>query len=551
MRLRRLLTPLRGRFPAEDVATLAEAEARLERQPADVVIVGTPAIDTDTAELLRALQGLAPDAALLVLTDEPPAANDDGPLAIVLACAHEHDVREDLDAPGLLRAIRYALERKRREQDLLNRANVDPLTGLPNRSGFVAALGRAMARSRRTGLPFTVMFVDLDRFKAVNDTFGHAAGDQLLCHVAGRLQRSLRDGDTVARLGGDELVVLAQALLTDEDAAIVAGRLCTAASAPFEVDGREVSISASVGIALYPADAAEPEALLLRADEAMYRAKRSGGNGYEFAAPERAGRLPTRLAMETNLRRALSLREFTLHYQPLVDASTGAVHKLEALLRWQRDATSLTPPDTFVPLLEETGLILPVGEWVLRTACADVATLRAAGHRLHVAVNVSARQLRAADFARTVANILEETGLPPEALELELTESILIEHTETQRDNLRALRAMGVTLALDDFGTGYSSLSYLRQLPLNTLKIDRSFIGDVGRDPKARAIGKSIVALAHALELRVVAEGVETAEQLAFCAQNGCDLIQGFHVSRPMALADARVWLESRLRLVA
>ena len=311
-------------------------------------------------------------------------------------------------------------------------------------------------------------------------------------------------------------------------------------------------IGVSVGIALYPADAEDPETLLLRADEAMYRAKKSGGNGYEFAAPERAGNLPTRLAMESSLRRALSLREFTLHYQPLVDAATGRVHKLEALLRWQRDAASLTPPDTFVPLLEETGLILPVGEWVLRTACAEVAALRAAGQpAMQLAVNVSARQLRSPEFARCVASILAQTGLPADALELELTEGMLIEHTEIQRQNLQALRALGVKLALDDFGTGYSSLSYLRQLPLTTLKIDRSFIGDVGRDPKARAIGKSIIGLAHALELTVVAEGVETHEQLAFCTQNGCDLIQGFYISRALPMPELRTWLDGRLRLVA
>jgi diguanylate cyclase (GGDEF)-like protein len=539
-----------SRFEIERAATTAEAERRLQRWAADAILLGIASLDPSTAVAIHDLKRAAPDAAILLLCDDELDDSRDDAIDLWRE-ADDVQPRRNLEPAPLVRAIRCAIERKRGERALVHLAAHDALTGLPNRLGFVTALGRAIERSQRSGLPLSVMFVDLDGFKRVNDALGHATGDRLLRLVAERLSRCLREGDTIARLGGDEFVVLADGLMTDEDSAIVAGRLCAAVAQPFDIEGNEANISASVGVALYPSDGNEVECLLRAADQAMYRAKRSGGNGFEFVEPEREGRLPTRLALETRLRRALSLREFDLCFQPEVELGTGRVVAVEALLRWRRESATHTPPETFIPLLEETGLILPVGEWVLKEACTQVARWREMGFDLHLAVNVSARQLRSPGFAETVARTLAATRFAPEWLELELTESMLIENTQAQRANLEALRATGVRISLDDFGTGYSSLSYLRHLPIDSLKMDRSFTADVARDGKARAIGKAIVQLAHSLDLRVVAEGVETPEQLSFLASHGCDVVQGFYVGRPMSSASLETWLDGQLRAIA
>ena len=485
-----------GLFAVEEARSLEDAERRLVRWQPDVILLGVEHAE-ETAAQVRILETQAPEAPIILL------AGGDAELGgvAILGGAQDLQPRRTLDAAGLVRSIRFAIERKRCERRLSMLACTDPLTGLRNRLGFGESLERALERSNRRGLPFTLMFIDLDRFKQVNDAHGHAVGDELLRRVAERLQHGLREGDTVARLGGDEFVVLAEALATDEDAAIVADRLCSAVGQPFDLSGREVNISASAGVAMYPADAPDVDRLLCHADQAMYRTKKSGGNGFQFYAREREGHLPGRFALEARLREAVTAHEFALHYQPQLDVRTGQVVGVEALLRWRRDANTLTQPDAFVPILEETGLILPVGEWVLEEACAQIAAWRLMGIDLRLAVNVSARQLRSPELATTVARILRAHDLPPSILDLELTEGLLIENTQTQRENLKALRALGVGIALDDFGTGYSSLSYLRHLPIDSLKIDRSFLADVGRDYKARAIGRTIIQLAHCGEI--------------------------------------------------
>jgi diguanylate cyclase (GGDEF)-like protein/PAS domain S-box-containing protein len=435
---------------------------------------------------------------------------------------------------------------KTHHDELTRQANHDSLTGLPNRNLLWDRIDRACARTQRYGDFAAVAFLDLDNFKVVNDSLGHSLGDQLLRAVAARLESSLRAMDTVARLGGDEFVFV---LSDHKSAQSVSGelrRIVESFSQPFAMDGRNVFITASVGVALYPQDAKDPESLMKSAELAMYRVKESGRNAYQLYTTEMQTRVTERLTLEGKLRRALERREFSLHYQPQVDLRTNRIFGCEALIRWNQPELGMVGPAKFIPLAEETGLIVPIGEWVVRTACLQSKAWQNAGlPAITVAVNISARQFRENNLLQVIAKILAETGLDPTQLEFEVTESVIMHDAQRVVAALQALRDMGVRLSVDDFGTGYSSLSYLKRFPVNRLKIDQSFVRDITTDADDAAIAQAVITLGHTMNLRVIAEGVETPEQLAFLRVNQCDEMQGYLFGRPVPADEFGKLLES------
>jgi len=432
-------------------------------------------------------------------------------------------------------------------QERLHRLeNVDPITELPNRAFFRDQLRRAVAKATGTETGAAVMFLDIDRFKTVNDGLGHAVGDQLLQLVGRRLRDTLRDGDLIARIGGDEFaVVLADTKRAQVER--VAQKLAHAFDKTFEVDGKPVALGVSIGAALFPDDGPDSESLMKGADAAMHRAKEEGGNSYRFFIAEMSDGLRRSIETEIGLRRALQRQEFVLHYQPQVDVNAGRVVAFEALLRWQHPDRGLVAPMEFIPTLEQSGLIVPVGEWVLRTACAQNRAWQQAGlPPVRMSVNFSARQFADAGLADTVERVLAETGLAPEYLQLEITETSLMKNTVESQQALKRFRDLGVHIAIDDFGTGFSSMNYLKRFPLHSLKIDRSFVKDIQDDNEDAAITTAIISMAHALGLRVTAEGVETEAQRDFLARQGCDEIQGYLVSRPVVAAQCQALMATR-----
>ena len=432
-----------------------------------------------------------------------------------------------------LRALRQA------EAELQHKAYHDALTGLYNRDAFRQLLGRAVVRAAQTPGQLAVLFIDLDRFKAINDTLGHDAGDEALCGVARQLRAGVRAGDVVARLSGDEFAVLIEGLADSHQAAAAADALLARFDAPFDLGGRPWHLSCSIGLSIFPQHAQDPDRLLAHADTAMLHAKSSGRSSQRVYSDEMQESVASRVHIEDDLRGALGRGEFRLHYQPLVDLASGRVEGAEALLRWQHPQRGLVPPVEFIPILEDLGLIHAVGEWVLNEACRQMGRWRATGSSVRsVSVNVSALQFgRGAGFVDQVRQVLRATALPPALLQLELTEGILMSDSERSVAVLDDLRRLGVSLAIDDFGTGYSSLSYLRRFPVSTLKVDRSFVRDMCTDPKDASIVRAVVQLAHSLGLTVVAEGIETPAQLAELRALGCDSGQGYLLGRPVAAA--------------
>lgn len=442
-------------------------------------------------------------------------------------------------ATSIVGVVQDITERKTSEERIQYLAYYDALTGLPNRALFMDRLQHAVIDADRRERLVGVMFLDVDRFKDVNDSLGHETGDQLLKAVAERLTAVVRRGDTVARLGGDEFTIILAGMAHVDDAAYVAQKILEIFEQPFHIAQREFHMTASVGVTLYPFDDSNFSNLLRNADIAMYRAKEAGRNTYQFYTAEMTAKASERLALKNDLQRALKQHEFSLVYQPIVGLRDNRVIGVEALLRWRHPERGLIAPDQFIGLTEETGLIVALGEWVLRTACQQCVVWHRRGFLdLQMAVNLSARQFRHTHLAGAVQSILEQTGLEARYLELELTESVLLEHDETTADSLRTLSRSGISLVIDDFGTGYSSLSYLRRFPLRVLKIDRSFIHGIPTDPDSTAIAVSIVTLAHSLGMKVVAEGVETAGQLEFLRHQGCDTYQGFYFSKPLPPED-------------
>ncbi len=447
-------------------------------------------------------------------------------------------------AYGLMSSMRRAV--RRAEAHLHFLAHVDSVTTLPNRHEFNERLEFALLRAARHETAVGLLLLDLDNFKVVNDTLGHDSGDVLLKLVAERLVATLRSSDVICRIGGDEFVVIVEPADDTAEADEVARKILAALAAPFEVEGHHLHMSASIGVSLYPRDALDARTLTRSADTAMYHAKSRGKNAFEVFQPEMALRAQKRLKIEANLRRALAKDQLQLHYQPQVDLRSGRVVGVEALLRWHCKELGQVSPAEFIPVAEETGVIVELGRWVLQTACRQAAAWREQGlldSIEHVAVNLSARQTRDAGLMDDISDILAETRLPPRLLELEITEGVLMENVHANLDLLQRLQAAGIHLSIDDFGTGYSSMSYLKRFPIDQLKIDRSFVHDVPGD--GEAIATAIIAMAHSLGLTVVAEGVETAGQLEFLRRAGCDIMQGFYFARPMPAEEITALLRS------
>ena len=493
--------------------------------PAIEIVICTAYSDTDPAAIGR----LVPPEEKLSYLQKP---------------FHPHEVRQ--------MAISLA-SKWRAEHRIVKLAYFDPLTGLANRSQFLDRLQSAILTSGTTGQPMAVLFLDLDNFKRVNDSLGHGAGDELLCLVAARLRRTLRHDDSpgavksaslasghIARLGGDEFVVILPDLANIEDAGILARRLIDELQAPMQIAKHSLVITPSVGIAIFPTDGTDADTLLRNADWAMYFAKRRGPGTYAYFDPQMTTAARQRFAVEEKMRGALQRGEFAVHYQPLFDVDNGTVAGLEALLRWTNPELGMVAPVEFIPIAEETGLISELGAWVLRTACAQARAWRDQGlPAVRLAVNVSSHQFASREFPQLVAAIIKESGIDPSALELEITESVLMKDDEWAKQAFVLLKKIGVSLAIDDFGTGYSSLGRLRHLPVDRLKIDRSFVTNLIDCAEDRAIVMAIIAMASSLSIEVTAEGVENLRQLMFLQENKCQEAQGFLFSRALPPADA------------
>ena len=490
-------------------------------------------------QLLEQLKEIEPEGyvPVLVVTAEP------GHKLRALEAGAKDFVGKPFDHVEVLTRIRNLLEVRllyTQSRDYGRRlAHYDTVTGLPNRSLFQESLARAVGQAREQQGKLALLFIDLDRFKDVNDTLGHALGDDLLCQFSQRLVGCVRNRDTIGRLGGDEFALI----LVDPDdqhsAAAVASQLRSVLQPAFVLPGHELNVTASIGIAMYPADAGDAPTLLKYADTAMYRAKEAGRDACRFFTPEMNAHAQRRLELENALRRAVDNGEFVLHYQPKVDIRSGRITGAEALLRWNRPGVGMVPPAEFIPLLEETGLIVRVGAWVIDTVCKQLALwARTMPAPPVVAINVSARQFAAGQLEARVNDALQASGIEADRLELEITEGSLMLDVERSVQTLRNLKRRGVQIAIDDFGTGYSSLAYLKKFPIDTLKIDIAFIRDVTTNPDDAAIVRAIIGMAHSLGMDVIAEGVETEAQLAHLRRNRCDQVQGYYFSRPVAVGE-------------
>lgn len=446
------------------------------------------------------------------------------------------------------RLAAVAIEHHRLTDQLAHQAQHDALTGLPNRLLFQDRLSQALAYAERKQLQVAVLYMDLDRFKKINDTLGHFSGDALLGQAADRLKACIRNSDTLARLGGDEFIAVLTELDDPQDAGREATKLIEAIRVPFELEGRELFVSVSLGISIYPDDGSDGETLIANADSAMYRAKDNGRDNFQWFAPEMNALAKERMDLESLLRHALARGQLSLRYQPQCGAD-GEIQGFEALMRWRHPTLGLVSPNRFIPHAEDSGLIVPMGEWALREACAQTATWRRSHPALRIAVNVSAIQFKRTDWVDTVRRALHDTGLDPNALELEITESLLLQSVTETAANLFELRALGVGIAIDDFGTGYSSLSYLHELPVTTLKIDQSFVRQIGARPPSgeeeAPIIRTIIALAHNFGMSVVAEGVETEAQRELLLRLGCESLQGYLLYRPLTVRQANVVLKA------
>jgi len=433
-------------------------------------------------------------------------------------------------------------EQRAVERQIRYLAYHDSLTGLGNRRFFEERLALALAEARRRREPLAVLFLDLDRFKVINDSLGHSVGDELLRQVAERIQESVREGDTVARLGGDEFTLLVPGITAEEDAAKIARKICDAIHAPFWIDGRELFVTTSVGVSVYPSDGHDAETLVRNADSAMYRAKEQGRDNYQLYTPAMNAKAVERLSLESRLRQAVANDELELHFQPFIDLKTAEVLGAEALLRWKHPELGMIPPGEFIPIAELSGLIVPIGEWVLKEACRQAQTWP---HDIRVAVNFSTVQFQSTGLTNVVFQTLATSGLAPDRLEVEITETLFLESSGQILEILHALKAIGVRIALDDFGTGFSSLSYLRRFPFDKIKIDRSFILELLSEKEASAVVKAITDLAAALDMETTAEGVEQAEQVEALRAFGCTNVQGYLFSRPVPAGEVLPMLEA------
>ena len=519
--------------------SMTAAETHLAKHAVDIILLDLGLPDAQGLEAIRRAHAAAPGVPLVVLT-----GLDDESLAVqaLQLGAQDYLIKGQIETRGLLRALRYAIERKTMEsaalamaRQMAHSAEHDFLTGLPNRMLLNDRVGQAIALARRHMRKVAVLFLDLDGFKHINDSLGHPVGDKLLQSIAKRLVDCIRGSDSVSRQGGDEFVVLLLDLEHAEDAAVTARRMLEAVALPHCIDRHDLHVTASIGVSVYPDDGQDAETLIKNADTAMYQAKENGRRSFQFFKPAMNVRAVERQFIEEGLRRALEQREFALHYQPKVNLMTGTITGAEALLRWTHPTRGPISPGDFIPVAEECGLILPIGAWVLREACTQARTWMDAGLPVtSMAVNVSAMEFRDKNFLDGLFAILSETGLDPRFLELELTESVLMKRAEFTASILQTLRKRGVQVAVDDFGTGYSSLSYLRKFPVDALKIDQSFVRQISTAGDDTTIVKAVIGMARSLKLRVIAEGVETLEEVAFLRAYRCEEAQGYYFSRPV-----------------
>ena len=514
------------------VATLDEAAATLDQKDYSLILMSAASSLRENFSQLDRLADCAPDTPIIILhqaTDEVFADE------IIEHGAMDCLVMSDTDDNMLRRALRYAANTKYLRQHIAKLENFDALTELPNRDQLRAYLAKAISNAKSDDQIFAVLMMNLDRFKLVNETLGPNRGDRLLQEISTRLRDCLLESDLLARGHGDEFIAVAKGLSAAQDATLVAQKMLNALGRPILIEGHDVYVTGSIGISIFPGDGTDPEVLISNADAAVTRAKGIGRNSFQFYAMDLDAKTSQRLSLESELRRALNRGEFLLHYQPKFDLAARRVTGFEALVRWQHPERGMIPPNDFIPMAEETGMIAQLGEWVLRTACTQAKIWHDNGHPdLHMAVNLSSRQFFQENVLYTVTRALNDTLLPPSCLELELTESCVMQNPDEAVATLRQLHDMGIRIAIDDFGTGHSSLNNLKRFPIDSLKIDRSFISDVINNPEDGAIVQAIIAMAHGLSLKVVAEGVETLEQLRYLEFYTCDVIQGYLLSRPI-----------------
>jgi len=523
-------------FLIHDAFNLESAMQLITDKHFDVILLDLMLPDSLGIETLHRMHSHAPDIPIIVLTG---IADDALALAAMRQGAQDYLLKGQLDINLLSRSIRYTIERKRAEVEIKKLAYYDALTGLPNRVLFTDRLKQAIVMAERDMKGLALLFLDLDRFKYVNDTLGHAYGDRLLKISADRIQGCLRVTDTVARLGGDEFVIILPLLAGSEDASKVADKILETLRKPVQLENHTIYTSASIGIALYPQNGATVDTLLKNADISMYQAKEKGRNNYQFFTEDMNEQALARQMIESSMRHAMTQSEFFLVYQPLFDFASRRVIGLEALIRWRHPQHGDMMPSQFIGVAEETGMIIPIGEWVLRTACRQAGQWhQCSPEGLRISVNISASQFMHDSFLGTVKSVLEESDLPAGCLELELSESSIMERAERNFHVLTRLKEMGVSVAIDDFGTGYSFLSCLKDFPIDRVKIDGSFMQDITPDGDNAAIVEAIILMAHTLKLNVAAEGIEHEKQFSFLHRHKCDELQGFLMCRPLLPED-------------
>ncbi len=521
-----------GDIELVNVQTLAEAADQLSLDKFDVVLLDLHLPDGSGLQCLDAIQAVDNEIPIVVLSGQD---DEEFAVSILNKGAQDYLVKWEGQGRTILRSIRYAIQRKKSDIRLNYLAQYDPLTGIPNRQFFNDQLTRATARARRDGRKVTLLFLDLDEFKVVNDTLGHDIGDRLLKEVADRIRRTVRTGDVVARLGGDEFAVLLEGLSGPREVEAVATGLLDVVSRPYHIAERQLMITTSIGITMYPNDNADTQMLLKNADIAMYQAKENGKNNFTFFHQKMHADLMEYHALEHDIREALQLGQFHLAYQPKVNVHINQLQGLEALLRWKSPTRGNVGPSEFIPVAEESGHIIPLGYWVLDEVCRTVRSWQDKGLTVvPVSVNVSARQFQQPDFHKRVAEVLGRYGIDAGLIEIELTEGLVMEDTETAQRELAELKKIGLRISIDDFGTGYSCLSYLRRFPIDVLKIDRSFVQEIGSSRDGESIIDAIISLAKSLRLETVAEGVETPAQLNYLLDHGCHVVQGFLFGKPM-----------------
>ncbi len=544
-----LLDIFKEGYDCWEVSSAEEALLVLAQESFDLVISDINMGGMSGLELIPHVHSISPDSIVVMISGQN---NIEAAIEALRAGAFDY-IMKPFDIRHVEAAVERALKQaallieKRRYKDQLEKlltertaevnrlAYYDTLTDLPNRALFKDRLEQAVAVAQRTRKPLGILFISLDQLKKVNDTLGHLPGDQLMKQVAGRLRNCVTESDTVARFGGDEFAVMLTRINRAKDVVEIIGSINDALHPAFDLDGQELFATTSVGVSLFPHDGKESQSLLKNAGSALHRAKKSGGDNYRFYTEDMNSKASKQFALETSLRHAIDNEEFVLHYQPRLAVDSLKITGVEALVRWQHPQLGLLSPAEFIPLAEDNGLILPIGEWVLRAACSQNREWQERGFTpMRVGVNVSARQFHQQQLAETVIQILEETGLAPQYLDLELTESSIMSKAQATIDVLTRLKEKDVTISIDDFGTGFSSLSYLKRLPIDALKIDQSFVRDLTTDPDDAALVMAIVTLAHNLKLQVVAEGVETEEQLRFLQLLRCDEVQGYLFSKPL-----------------